>query len=632
MQSIRKLQKNYVEKHVTELINERPGKAYATLKRMGAKPGDNLDDTSFSIVNHLEQNLTNKQSVEKIADHFCKISQQFPALSVAKLSEPVHQKLVNRKKSKLPYISRWAIEKRLKKAKKSKTGIEGDLPKLLIDEFYHELAEPLSFIYNDIIQTGKWPEQWKVEFGLPLKKVAEPVSEDDLRIISLTPLYSKVFEKFVMEWLLGFLKDKIDQFQYGGQKGSSISHYLIDFVNFVSYNQDIKNIHAVLAVTIDFSKAFNRQNHLILIELLSELGVPGWLLQIIIGFLENRSMEVSFKGAKSEKKRLPGGGPQGTILGMFLFLVLINGAGFRNLEQKTGKIICNPSLKSRKPMDRIHLKWIDDMTAAEAINLKEHLIEDSNMIFPLKFHERTGHSLPKSQSKVQDLLTELVQYTEDNQMLINNSKTHAILFNKAKMYDFEPNLTIGNSENLEVVEEINLLGVKIRSDLSWKSNTVFMCQKAYARLWILRRLKALCVSKSVLLDVYFKQIRCIMEYACPVWTANLTKAESIQIERVQKAALAIILDRQYNSYEEALEILECESLENRRKTINLRFAKKCVKDNRFSHWFSRSQEFRSNTSTRSCKNLSLAPVQARTKAFEKSPIAYLTKLLIEDSH
>ena len=86
-------------------------------------------------------------------------------------------------------------------------------------------------------------------------------------------------------------------------------------------------------------------------------------------------------------------------------------------------------------------------------------------------------------------------------------------------------------------------------------------------------LKALCVSRSVLQDVYIKQIRCIMEYACPVWSANLTKAESIQIERVQKAALVIILDRQYNSYEEALDILEYESLETRRKSLNLRFAK-----------------------------------------------------------
>ena len=109
-----------------------------------------------------------------------------------------------------------------------------------------------------------------------------------------------------MTWLLKYLQPHLDWSQYGGQKGNSVSHYLIDFINFITYNQDIKKIHAVLAVAVDFSKAFNRQNHNILIELLSELGVPGWLLKIVMGFLENRHLEVFFKGMKSDRQYLPG--------------------------------------------------------------------------------------------------------------------------------------------------------------------------------------------------------------------------------------------------------------------------------------------------------------------------------------
>ena len=217
----------------------------------------------------------------------------------------------------------------------------------MVDEFGHELAEPLSIIYNNITASGHWPKHWKIEHGFPLKKVPQPCNEDDLRIISLTPMYSKIYEKIVMEWLLKYLGDKIDPYQYGGQKENSVAHYLIDFINFVSYNQDIKKIHAVLAVTIDFSKAFNRQNHLILIELLSELGVPGWLLNVIIGFSKNRELEVYFKGVKSSRKQLPGGGPQGTVLGMFLFLILINRAGFSNLPRNTGDVICNTSVNKK---------------------------------------------------------------------------------------------------------------------------------------------------------------------------------------------------------------------------------------------------------------------------------------------
>ena len=115
-------------------------------------------------------------------------------------------------------------------------------------------------------------------------------------------------------------------------------------------------------------------------------------------------------------------------------------------------------------------------------------------------------------------------------MKINEVKTNDILFNKAKKYDFMPSLTVGDSSPLNVVEEIRILGVVIKSNLSWHSNTKVMCGKAYARLWILRRLKPLGASQEQLLDVYEKQIRCVVEFASPVWTGGLTKYEVSQIE------------------------------------------------------------------------------------------------------
>ena len=109
----------YLEKNVRELKESDPGTAYATLKRMGAQPGDNLDDGSFSLLEHLEANLTAKQSVDKIAEHFCKISQEYPALNVLNLSESVRAKLKDRCKASLPYLSRYKVENMIKKAKKN---------------------------------------------------------------------------------------------------------------------------------------------------------------------------------------------------------------------------------------------------------------------------------------------------------------------------------------------------------------------------------------------------------------------------------------------------------------------------------------------------------------------------------
>ena len=67
------------------------------------------------------------------------------------------------------------------------------------------------------------------------------------------------------------------------------------------------------------------------------MGVPGWLLKIVVGFLTDRELVVNYKGETSERKKMPGGGPQGTVLGMFLFLVLINNAGFDEEDRNLGE-------------------------------------------------------------------------------------------------------------------------------------------------------------------------------------------------------------------------------------------------------------------------------------------------------
>ena len=79
----------------------------------------------------------------------------------------------------------------------------------------------------------------------------------------------------MVEWLLKVIGPKLDFRQYGGLKGNSITHYVIEFINFVLSSQDNNDQTAVLACFVDFQKAFMRQNHNTLIVKLSDLEVPG---------------------------------------------------------------------------------------------------------------------------------------------------------------------------------------------------------------------------------------------------------------------------------------------------------------------------------------------------------------------
>ena len=134
-EKFKKAAEQFLEKNVRELKESDPGRAYATLKKMGSQPGDELDDGTFSLLDHLESNLTAKESVERIAEHFSLISQEYPPLETATMSPIVQEKLHDRMKAELPYISRYKVENMMRKAKKSKSGVPGDLPKVLTREF-----------------------------------------------------------------------------------------------------------------------------------------------------------------------------------------------------------------------------------------------------------------------------------------------------------------------------------------------------------------------------------------------------------------------------------------------------------------------------------------------------------------
>lgn len=276
------------------------------------------------------------------------------------------------------------------------------------------------------------------------------------------------------------------------------------------------------------------------------------------------------------------------------------------------------------------MKYVDDLSMAQAIEMKECLVPNPNPTHPLTYHDRTGHILPSATYTLQDDLNNLAKYTKNHDMVINTDKCKVMMFNTARKYDGMPQLTLPGmgTKNIQVEESVKLLGVKIRSDLKWHENTAFICKRGYERLWLLRRLKGLGASVSELVDVYDKQVRPLLELAVPVWQPALTKAEAIQIERVQKVACHIILGDKYETYDNALNIIGHDSLNTRRVQLCMKFAKKALKNPNYSNWFCPSKAKQSKTRSIKMKiENKFKPVLTRTERYENSPLPYLTKLL-----
>ena len=151
---------------------------------------------------------------------------------------------------------------------------------------------------------------------------------------------------------------------------------------------------------------------------------------------------------------------------------------------------------------------------------------------------------------------------------------------------------------------------------------------------MLQRLKGLGANNLELLDVYHKQIRSIMEMAVPVWEPGLSKLESKQIERVQKTAFYVILGDKFNSYDQSLETLSSDTLQDRRSKLCLNFAMKAINHPKYNTWFSKSEPEpyhpKPNTRAPEVVPTKLKPVPCRTDRFRDSPIPYLTQILNEN--
>ena len=211
------------------------------------------------------------------------------------------------------------------------------------------LAVPLTAIYNDISTTNRWPRIWKNESVTIIPKTRTPTDIGQLRNISCTMLASKVYESFVLGWILEQIKLKDNQF--GGMKKCSSAHLLISvWQNILSDLEDCRA--GTLLTATDYAKAFNRLQYQECLKAMVRHGASAELVNIIATFLTDRFMSVRVGNAWSTPRPVHGGVPQGSILGVMLYNITTD-----NLEDPEGATGVRPAaataatLQGQRPDD-----------------------------------------------------------------------------------------------------------------------------------------------------------------------------------------------------------------------------------------------------------------------------------------
>ena len=180
------------------------------------------------------------------------------------------------------------------------------------------------------------------------------------------------------------------------------------------------------------------------------------------------------------------------------------------------------------------------------------------------------------------------------------------------------------SESIETVKEIKLLGTHITSDLRWNKNTSEIIKSAYQRMQILTRAVKFTTNRNDLRSIYISYIRSILEKSAVVWHSSLTEKNRRDLERIQRCAVFLIMGKNYINYKEGLKSLNLETLDDRRKSLCLQFAKRCFKKEKVKNMFPIKNNAHSMIKRKSEK---FKVKRIKTERYKKSAIPYMGELL-----
>ena len=548
---------------VSDLKNSNPGQWYSKLKRMC-----NYDQlkTEKTCVEEISQ-YSDLEQAEIIAEKFSNVSNQYEAIDSDQITRHTIGAKGNPKS--MPTFEAYQVYEYLRKIKTNTSTVKGDIPAKLIKEFAPELSDPLSNILNCMVSRGEFPYIWKLEMVTPAAKVHPPASVSDLRKISGLKNFSKIAEKRLGKFIIEDMSNKRDPSQFGNQKGVSVNHYLIKMIHEILSSVDNNTASekfAVFCSMIDWKQAFDRQCPTLGVQAFVENGVRNDLVPLLTSYFQDRRMIVKWHGVESSLKILKGGGPQGGLWGILEYLAQSNN-----------------NTNSVKP-DR-KFKFIDDLSILEVINLLSIGIASYNFKSHVPSNiPANGYVIPKENLKTQAHLNLINEWTKANKMLLNEKKCNGMIFNFCKDYQFTCNIKI-EKEDMEIIPQTKLLGVMINDRLTWDDNTKYLVQRANSRLRLLHKLVSFSVPIDDLINIYVLYVRSILEQSCQVWHSSLTLENANDLERIQKNALKIILQDEYENYSNALSLSGLKSLIERRKELCLRFAKACLKNQQTNSMF-----------------------------------------------
>ena len=372
-----------------------------------------------------------------------------------------------------------------------------EIPTFIFKKISPIVSPLIAELFNASLLVGLYPDSFKLSRVVPIFKKGSPQLVSNYRPISTISVFSKIFETLMARRLNVYLDNfsimAPSQFGFRSKKctADAICEYL-DFVYTAIDERCYTN-----CIFLDFSKAFDTVNHVVLIRKLDRYGIRGPVNDWFKSYLNNRRQYISVNGVVSNLSVIRRGVPQGSVLGPLLFIIYIN-----DLYKSCSKI------------RMVH--YADDTTLFHKGKSMDTLIHETNT-------ELRG----------------LEEWLYANRLSLNIEKTKCMNISKRPV-DTHLSVMIGNTV-IENVDAVNFLGVVVDKNLSFREQGMNVISRLSRSLGILRKVSNY-VPNYIKLKIYYSHFYCHLTFALIIW-GNVSKVIDGKIVKLQSKAVSLLDER-----------------------------------------------------------------------------------------
>ena len=234
--------------------------------------------TEIALTDHDDRSIPSESVPELFAAHFSEVAHVLDAKIPLNNVHP--NSYLNERISSnfFAYPSTSAEVFEIIMSLQKKSSPTNEIPLFLYKTFCNDFSAYISELFNRSLVEGIFPSCLKTSKVIPIFKSGKRDKVVNYRPISILLLLSKVFEKLMYNRLVKFLNKNniLTDRHFGFRSKLNTSDAITQFLS-MSYHC-LDNQKNLIAIFLDFSKAFDTVNHDILLNKLYIYGVRGKIL------------------------------------------------------------------------------------------------------------------------------------------------------------------------------------------------------------------------------------------------------------------------------------------------------------------------------------------------------------------